>query len=304
MTWSISAYKTLQSCPREWFFRHIMADGKVKKDTERVEITRLSKLQTIEAWRGSVVDQVISQYIIQNLRYKNHIGLNKALETAKNIFDRQYALASGESINGIVEFEFIDKEFGRTIQAETKNKAWKDVELALNNFFQDDELMFQLRAASVLIDQRPITFHYGSTAIKAIPDLVCFYEDETPTIFDWKVHTFGTYDNDEQMLLYAMALKTCNPHKDFPVSLINYTIEDIKLTEVQLIANETGYKRHYKASDEEVEKIHNLISSSLLRMYGLSEMKKYNDLEASDFEITDYPENCINCPFKQPCKQV
>jgi hypothetical protein len=305
MIWSISAHKTFKRCPRQWFYKNILSDGRVKKVPERIEATRLSRLKTIDAWRGQIVDRVLSEILVRKIRQKENVSFEYLLSFAKSIFDRQLQLeiiSTNEDIN--YQIELVDTEYGKEISTDKKQQAWLDIELALKNVLQNKELIIELKDAELLFPQRPLTFTYEGTTIQAIPDLIAFYSNKPPKIFDWKVQTFGTHPNEEQLILYALALKNCNPHKDFPKYLDTYTVQDIRLTEVQLIANDTGYLRNYKATEEKVQELSEIIAYSRLQMYGANQEKKYNETSADVFETAFDPDDCFNCGFKKLCKQV
>ncbi|AEI52169.1 PD-(D/E)XK nuclease family protein [Runella slithyformis] len=309
MNWNISAYKTLEKCPRRWFYQDKAANGNAKNDKERVEITRLKKLKTIDGWRGDIVDQIISEVLILKIKRKERVVLEDLLQVARNIFDKQFLLASGQlsDINGRPpEFVFIDTEFGRTISEEKKQQAWRDIELAIYNFINDELLMKELREANLLLAQWMIPFMYKNINVTAIPDLIAFYNHKPPKIFDWKVHTNGTHPSEEQLLTYAIALTRTKPQDQYSRFVSGLSVNDIGLTEVQLIANNTGFKRHYQCDSDSVKDIERLISGSVLKMYGMDGTKKYKELSAEDFETIyyAYSEQCYNCPFQKPCKQI
>jgi hypothetical protein len=304
MIWSISSHKTFKNCPRQWYYKSIVSDGKVKKIPERVEVTRLSKLKTIDAWRGEIVDRTISEFMVLKIKQKQKVTIDQLIRFAKNIFNKQYDAITGKWDGWKPSFGFIDIEFGREIKDEKLQQAWNDIELSFTNLLNNESLLRDLYEADLLLVQCSLMIKFGDVSVKGTPDLIAFFKNKPPKIFDWKVHTFGTSANEEQLVLYAYLLKKCNPHINFPSYLSNYKIQDIALSEVQLIANEDGFVRNYQIDDEKIEELEQLISNSILEMYGASDLKKYGEIGASDFDVTTYDENCINCPFKKVCNQV
>lgn len=305
MIWSISSYKTFKRCPRQWYYKNIVADGKVKNDPFRVEITRLSRLKTIDAWRGEIADRIISEELIKRIRLKDKSIIKNAIDLAQRIFVKQFEMES-KPLNevGNHQFGFIDTEFGRPIPEEKLERAWSDIELALNNFMDNSELIDELCESESLKPQRILTLTYEGIGIQAIPDLIAFFRNKPPKIYDWKVHFEGTTPNEEQLVLYALALKNCKPHIDFPESLNKYDVSEIRLAEVQLIANESGFTRNYKANDRKVEEVNDLLDYSRLQMYGMYQLKKYKETNANEFATTADLDNCFNCGFQKHCKQV
>jgi hypothetical protein len=66
MIWSYSAAKTFRQCQLQWFLKTKVANAKAK-DPLRREVYLLSKLQSIWAWRGRVVDQLLGTEIVKAL---------------------------------------------------------------------------------------------------------------------------------------------------------------------------------------------------------------------------------------------
>lgn len=306
MTWSPSMHKTLNRCTRQWYFKHKAAHSLAKNDPERIEITRLSKLKTIQAWRGGIVDQIISELIIQRIRRKEDLSATKILLTARKVFDKQFLLATGHSMgNGFKpEFSFVDFEYGRVITEDIKGESWREIELAINNFLNDEALIQELRGAEMLLPQWVLQFQHDGVNVKAIPDLIAFSSVSAPKIYDWKVHTEGIHANEMQLLSYAVALTRARPQDRYAEYLLGINPSEIALTEVQLIADGVGHKRSYQANEENVKRVEDLISSNMLKIHGMGGDLKYAKIQASDFETTDFPGTCKNCPFQKPCKSV
>ena len=306
MTWSPSMHKTLNRCNRQWYFKHRAADARVKNDSERIEITRLSKLKTIQAWRGGIVDQIISELIVQQIRRKEELWATELLRTARKIFDKQFLLATGHSIgDGFKpEFSFVDFEYERVITEEVKQESWREIELAINNFLNDEVLIQELRGAEMLLPQWVLQFKHDGVNVKAIPDLIALSSVSAPKIYDWKVHSAGIYANELQLLSYAVALTRAKPQERYAEYLLGLLPSEIALTEVQLIADGVGHKRSYQANEENVKRVEDLISSNMLEIHGMGGDLKYAKIQAGDFETTDFPGNCKNCPFQKPCKSA
>jgi hypothetical protein len=86
MTWSFSESKLFNKCQRQWFYKSKVANA-LAKDPIRKEAYLLSKLQSIYAWRGKIVDTVLSNYVVRNI--KNGVNEQSTLSVAKNLFDQQ-----------------------------------------------------------------------------------------------------------------------------------------------------------------------------------------------------------------------
>jgi len=193
---------------------------------------------------------------------------------------------------------FLPLEFGEPVTDADLDRAWAEVEQAIRNLFGMTALLGQLRAATLCIAQRPLTFDHGGISVRAVPDLVAFYDDRPPLIVDWKVHAFGTKDYWLQLVTYALALTRCKPHRDFPAGFRGCDPTAIRLTEVQLLTNRL---REHTLEEEDVGEVEDLITDSASRMSLALDGRKLAQTEAADFPVTSYPENCQGCPFRRPC---
>lgn len=312
MIWSISGYKQFNKCPRQWYYSNIVADARVKNDLFRKDVTILSKLQSIEAWRGSIVDDVISRLLVNTLNRKLPINGDYLKNEAMLSFDQQlnYAifqqyrlpeskLSSDENFAALFAYEF-----GIEPTIEDIEQARQDIISALDNLLADEEFLSYLRSAKLLVSQRTLLYGFDRFNVRAIPDLIAFFDDKPPHIFDWKVHTYGTITYDEQLISYAVALYKVlqnKPHKDFPKNAAGFSIYDYKLTEYQLLHKE-HIKRDYEVTSESLEEFSDHINVSIIEMYRTGCHKKYNQLEVERFPTTNYVENCPKCAFKKICQ--
>lgn len=86
MRWSYSASRSFRQCQRQWFFKNVVASARAK-DPVRKRAYLLSKLQSVSAWRGRIVDDVISNLIIPQLNRGNLVTLREAKNRARDLFD-------------------------------------------------------------------------------------------------------------------------------------------------------------------------------------------------------------------------
>jgi hypothetical protein len=63
----------------------------------------------------------------------------------------------------------------------------------------------------------------------------------------------------------------------------------------------TNRLRDHEFDDDEVATVEDHIAASAARMTLAVDGKKWNDLSASDFPVTSYPDSCEGCPFRKPC---
>jgi hypothetical protein len=309
MIWSYSAAKMFRQCQIQWFLKTKVANAKAK-DPFRREVYLLSKLQSLWAWRGHVVDQLLGTEIMKALYYRHTIHLDDLLRKARTgfvvqaEFARQHRIRepgmsptkAGEAFAAWHAIEYADPITDADIEM-----AWRDVELALRNLCAMTELWDLLWTASRCIAQRPLQFESFGVKVKAIPDLIAFYADAPPLIIDWKVHTKGSYGSRSQLALYALALARCQPHKDFPSPSHIGDPAELRLLEVQLL---TGQQLPYRLCDEDIAAVEDFIAASADEMLLAGGDQSSHDLYVSDFAVAHSPEVCQRCVFRKLCWEM
>jgi hypothetical protein len=193
---------------------------------------------------------------------------------------------------------FLPLEYGETVTSAELCRAWEEIEQALRNFFAMDSLFGLLKTASRCIAQRPLTFDHFGISVRAVPDLIAFYEEQPPLIVDWKVHAFGTKDYWLQLVTYALALARGKIHRDFPPSFRGCEPTNVRLIEVQLLTNRL---REHTLDADDVGELEDLIAESASHMTLARDGRELADLDPADFPVTNWPENCLSCPFRRPC---
>jgi hypothetical protein len=306
VVWSFSQSRAFDRCQRGWFYDAIYGNG-VAKDKDRHEIYLLSKLQSISAWRGSIVDKAIETSLVPALKNGRPGQLRQTVARAKQLFDAQraFALRHGLRDDGLKPSKagddfaaFLAVERGEQISDDVFEKAWREIERALNNLFGMTDLLDDLRRAEFLMAQRALQFKHGEVTVKAVPDLVAFYRGRPPLIVDWKVHLFGSRDYWLQLATYALALARCSPHRDFPRSFIDPKPTAMRLVEAQLLTNSV---REHEFDADDVMVVEDYIAASAERMAMAVDGRKSVELSASDFPVAIYPDSCEGCPFRKPC---
>ncbi len=306
MRWSYSASRSFRQCQRQWFFKNIVANAKAK-DPFRRRAYLLGKLQSISAWRGRIVDDVISNTIIPSLKRGACITLNVAKNRARDLFDRQLAYAKRHPItdSGLqVSKEGDDFTLLHPMEYEGKlldheiERAWCEIETALVNLFSLDVVKHILKSSDYVVSQRALQFPLmDDVTVLAYPDAIAFRSDAPPVIIDWKVHTFGTNDAWLQLAVYAIALSRCKPHSDFPDGF-ELQPQELTLYEVQLLTNVV---RQHSLEEEQIIEAEEYMIDSAYEIACLTEGKKYVDLRVDDFRSAVHAETCKRCAFRAIC---
>ncbi len=307
MIWSFSDNRIFRSCQRQWYYKTHVASALATKDPLRREAYLLSKLQSIAAWRGSIVDRVISDQVVPYIQKKWALNPTKFIGNAKDLFEKQANFARKHRVRepGMSPAKedgsfaaFYAMEYGSGVTDQDLEQAWLDIEQALSNLFDMNQVLSLLGSASYLVPQRNLTFKLDKATVRAIPDLIAFFDNRPPLIVDWKVHTFASRDYRLQLACYAIALTRCNPQRDFPSSLTSYTPLDIGLSEVQLL---TKQHREYCLTNSDVDEVDVFIAGSSMEMALTLGDSLEPDLSPLDFPPTSNPETCQRCQYRSLC---
>ena len=302
MRWSFSQYLTFRECPRKWYFTYKVANILSTKEPIKKEAFYLSKLQSIEAWRGNLVDKVISERVIPSVRQNSIISLDQALFEAKERFNNELLFAKEKRWRN-VGVKTSDENYTALRGLEEPNtqelldQAWVDIENAIVNFYDMNEVWDLLKSATHLKPQERLGFKLFDIYVTCKPDLILLFSNEEPLLIDWKVHKYGVKDYRRQLALYALALTKSKLPKDFPMELAGVLPTDVRLREVQLL---TKNVHPYDLSDFEITEIKNQIGTSAREMK-LVLADKDEDFSYLDVPVTEYAERCKRCPFQDIC---
>ncbi len=306
MRWSYSASRSFRQCQRQWYFKNIVASAKAK-DPLRKRAYLLSKLQSVSAWRGRIVDDVISNVIVPCINRNTCITLKQAKERARNLFERQLAFGRRHPIDDLnlrvseqgEDFAaFHAMEYNRGLSQTEIDRAWSEIETALENLFRLHDLKRIMKSSDYIVTQRALQFPLmDGITVLAYPDAIAFQSGSSPILIDWKVHVFGKNDAWLQLAIYAIALQRCKPHADFP-ALPEAPLQDIKLYEVQLLTNVV--REHALDADQFIEAEEYMIASAY-EMTCLTEGEKYARLDMEDFTPALHAQTCQRCAFRKLC---
>lgn len=302
MSWSFSQYITFRECPRKWYFSYKLANVRSTKEPIKKEAFYLSKLQSIDAWRGNLVDKVISENVVPSISQDSEVMLDQSLLYAKERFSYELLFAEEKRWRN-VGVKTSDDNYAALPNLEEPNaqellnQAWTDIENAIVNFYEMEEVWELLKSANYLKPQERLGFKLYDTYINCKPDLILLFSNEEPLLIDWKVHKYGVKDYRRQLSLYALALTASKFSKKYPMELAGVLPTDVQLREVQLLTKDV---HKYDLLDFDINEIKNLISSSAREMK-LVLADKNKDFSYLDVPVTDYPEKCQRCPFQDIC---
>jgi hypothetical protein len=241
------------------------------------------------------------------LQYGRRLDLNYVIGEAKRRFDLQLATALQHPLRqpdrsvkswGDSYAAFHCVEYGQGPSQEELDRAWAEIETSLRNLFGMTDLLERLRRAQRLVAQRSLQYSACGVNVAAVPDLIAFFSNDPPIIVDWKAHIVGTIDAWLQLAIYSIALKRCNPHKDFPASLVRWPVEAIGLVEVQLLLNRI---RHHDLDDDDRDAAEAYVAESANSMLMAVNGKKTAELAVEDFATASFDGTCERCSFRKAC---
>ena len=308
MVWSVSTARMFERCQRQWFYATKIASARAR-DHVRQRAYRLSKLQSVSGWRGSVVDQVLSNDVIPAIGRGVSVSKDVAISSAMRTFDRQLDIARQHRImdadvrpssrrGELIALHCL--EYQGEVDEDEIGRARDEVASAIEAFFEMDDLIARLRRADRLISQRLISFEHSKVTVRAVPDVIAFFRTDPPAIIDWKVHAFGWRDAWLQLAVYACALERCNPHKDFPVTSHTFDATDVDLLEVQLLSRTV---RSHQLEDEHFSRAEAYIAQSAeaMNLAAGAFHSAATSLDPFQYPVTYYPETCQRCVYRSLC---
>jgi hypothetical protein len=265
MSWSFSADRKFRMCQRQWYFSTAVAHH-AASDPLRQQAYLLSKLQGLAAWRGNLVDYVISEKVLKVTgrlpSYEETLAFAQATFRRQVDFARSHRLREPGMTPSKHQGAFAAwhaVEYDDVITEEALERCWLEVTTCLTNLYAMPILLKLFTSASRCIVQRALAFTINGVAVRAQPDVIVFRRRQPPLIIDWKTYRQDSLDHQRQLTCYAVALTRCQPHRDFPASLAGVQPTDIELLEVQLL---THKQRLYTLSAEDCADMEDFIVQS------------------------------------------
>jgi hypothetical protein len=311
MKWSVSGSRVFFQCPRRWYYETVFANSRAK-NPERKEAFILKQLQSIYAWRGKLVDQVISNFVVPKLNRHEPLDLKEILDYANQLFEAQLAFATARRYrepnikksdeeceeNYCALFEL---EYEGSLDQEVVKRARNEVVTSLTNLLNSGFLAQVTQDSPYLIAQRTVQFSFADVNVQCTPDLIAFFEKTPPIIVDWKVQAPKHKEHFIQLGTYAFALSRAKPHKDFPTQWSS-TIADptkIGLIEFQLLRNK---ELRYSLTEEDIVEIEDYIYKSSSRIQHMLNGNGANSArDPAQFPETKSSEACMWCKFRKIC---
>lgn len=309
MRWSVTASRIFLQCPRKWYYEIIFASPKTT-DALRRETYLLKQLQSVHSWRGKLVDQVISDFMIPKLNLHMQPNISEALAYADKMFQEQLAFAKKEQYknNNICEKRnycaLFELEYYGFLDSKILQMALDEIHRSLLNFFNSNLISELIEDGLRLIAQRTLQFPFANVTVHCTPDLIAFFKNKPPIIVDWKVETPKYKEHWLQLGVYGVAFSHIKPHKDFPAQWWNILKDPtkIRLIEFQLLRNR---QIEYSLNEEDIIEIEDYIYKTSLCMQRIvNGFKDKKEIAINFLPTAKSPQTCINCKFRKICWKI
>lgn len=308
MVWSVSKGRVFNQCQRKWLYYEKVASA-TSNDPLRKEVYQLKQLQSVSAWRGSLVDTVIESTFVPKLRNNQVPERDEVFSFADDLIKKQlkFGCAEKHKEEGVTKSRagsnycaFYDIEYNDGLQENALQEAKQEIKSALSNLLDSDLINNIAKENEYVISQRSLRFNVEGIPVTSTPDMVVFFDKRDPMIIDWKVHSFGNSDAWLQLGIYSLAISRTNPHKDFPDSFkeSKRNPEKITLLEYQLLKN---VQRKYTVNSDDILDIEDFIFKSANEMNNLLNGFQIGDIDFSLFKTAYRPSTCSRCQFKKFC---
>ena len=306
MKWSVSASKAFFQCPKKWYYETVFASSR-SSDTKRKEAYFLKHLQSIHSWRGKLVDQVITMFIVPRLNKRRQVEKSEVLSYADRLMEAQLEFARSKMYRSLDSKKnaynycaLLELENNSSLDEESIEQVKSEVKSSLLNLL-DSVLLSELAEKGLyLIAQRTLQFRFTSMTIKCTPDLIAFFKERPPFIVDWKVETARHREHWLQLGIYGFALSRVKPHKDFPNDWRDILTDPtkIELMEFQLLRNQ---EIKYVLTEKDISDIEDYIYTSSLRMKQMINSGKPPELLIKILPKARSPWTCQWCKFRGIC---
>jgi hypothetical protein len=309
MRWSVSGSRVFLQCPRKWFFGSMFANSRCK-DRNRKEAHRLKQLQSVHSWRGKLVDQVISEFIVPKLNRHENVDLVEVMARADTLFESQLRYAkshlgqtpetNGAESSSDVQCSLFELEYNGELDQGLIDRAREEVRVSLSNLLSS-RLMTDVTANGVyLVAQRTLQFRFANVSVSCTPDLIAFFPNRPPSIVDWKVQAPKHKEHWTQLGVYGVALSRATPHKDFPDSSRPHLVDPTKIgiVEFQLLRNQ---EIQYSLMQDDIVDIEDYIYTTSNRMLRMMNGSDTSEIRIGLLPTTTFPETCMRCQFRKIC---
>jgi hypothetical protein len=297
------------SCERKWYFSHKYARFN-SSNGDKKHAAYLKDAMTLDEWKGTIVDMVISIFIHRENKYEYNPSFDDYVNEASKLIKMQFGFAKSkgwEQIKAKSNLEDANEYLvlkpmllNLEINEDEKRRVWEEIKKALKIYYEDEDFQYKYSQTAIQHHtQYPLLIKRQNVTIEGKPDLLLFYNDHPPLIVDWKVYRDSTYSHKRQLMMYAYMLFNMNPLPEkFPPNLREYDISQYRLCEYQLL---TGKKRFYTIDEQDIHDASEFINEAVYKMKKKQCHLPPSKLSESMFNEAYSPMSCEDCNFRSIC---
>lgn len=280
-SWSVSRHDTFNSCRRKYFYSYYLAP-------DDPEIHRLKKLSALPLWAGSVVHEIIEDFL------KTHDALPSPEEQQAIVHAAVHERLLGDwrdSEAASMRFRLFEHEYSTPVDAEDKKIVVGTVMRSLRNFFKSPVLQEALGVgrSSWLTVEDLVSFEVGGVNVFLRMDLAFRDAQGRVVIVDWKTGRGEGRFNEIQLAGYALYAA----RQGWSASP-----EEIQ-TELAYLAIPRYVRRSVDA--RKLDHARAFIEKSAGGMKTLLLDPLLNLGRIEDFPMIDRPQTCRRCNFRRLC---
>ncbi len=286
-SWSVSRHDTFNTCRRKYFYSYYAAP-------DEPEVHRLKKLSALPLWAGSVVHEIIEDFLKTRDALPSETEQQAIVHAAVHerlLSDWRTSESGPGSDDGVLRFRLFEHEYATPVEAEDKKIVVGTVMRSLRNFFKSPVLQEALAVgrSQWLTVEDLVSFEVGGVAVFLRMDLAFRDREGRAVIVDWKTGRGEGRFNEIQLAGYALYAA----RQGWVASP-----EEIQ-TELAYLAIPRYVRRQIDGRKLEVARA--FIEKSAGRMKALLADPLLNVGRLEDFPMIDRPQVCRRCNFRRLC---
>jgi CRISPR/Cas system-associated exonuclease Cas4 (RecB family) len=280
-SWSASRHDSFQTCARKYYYSYYASQ-------EDPEVARLKRLSALPLWAGSVVHEVIEEFL------KSHEALPSEAEQEAIVRSAVHSRMLSdwrESEAGPSGFRLFEHEYETPVEQEDKKIAVGTVMRSLRHFFRSPTLAEALAVGrrDWLSIEDLVSFDVDGVLVFLRMDLAFRGRDGRVLIVDWKTGWREGRFNAVQLAGYAL-----------------YAAAQGWVARPEELDTELAYLVHpryvrRRVDGRQLDEARRFVARSAARMQALLIDRDGNLARIDDFPRVDKPQVCRRCSFRRLC---
>jgi len=275
----------------------MMASPKAK-DPLRHEAYVLKQLQSLSAWRGSLVEYGLTEFVVPYLQSGNLPPVEQVIANTLAVGRRQYNFSLrrryrdpgvSKTANKGEFCALFPHEYDLEVSAAELAKVGDEVRTAIENFYNRSEFLQRLSRHQWYSPKFRFFFTLGRANVQVELDLLIFRGWNQPIIVDWKVVGSEKSDYKWQMLIYALAVWRKWPE----IKAGEITVLEARLLE--------GAIREHVITRDKLNEAEDYLYQGILEIEAVTDGKSYQEQDVEDYELARSPNTCLYCNFRRLC---